>query len=401
MMALYRYRAVDAIGHVAKGQIDAINEFDLEAQLKKNNLDLIGARPVKEHDQTVSKLARRDLINFIFQLEMLLRAGVPIQAILSDLRDTAETPHIKNLCANLYEKIDSGSTISEALAANTGIFPELVVNLVRAGEATGQLADVLQEVVLSLKWQDELISKMRQLLMYPAFVTIVVGSVVIFLMTYLVPQIVGFVGNMGGTIPLQTKLLIWVSAAFVKYWWIIVFAPFVLLLSMILLAKTNPQFKRQMHAAQLRIPYIGPIIKKIILARVSDTLGLTYRTGIPVLDGLVYCSNISANVIVQEAIDRARTDIANGSSISQGFAGQQLFPSMVIRMIKVGEETGDLAGSLKNISYFYNRDINDSISRVQALIEPTLTIVLGVILGWIMMAVLGPIYDTISKLKLT
>ncbi|MDD4947024.1 MAG: type II secretion system F family protein, partial [Gallionella sp.] len=104
---------------------------------------------------------------------------------------------------------------------------------------------------------------------------------------------------------------------------------------------------------------------------------------------------------VKDALEKARSDISNGAPISQGFASQRLFPSLVIRMIKVGEETGDLAGSLKNISYFYNRDINDSISRIQALIEPTLTIVLGIILGWIMMAVLGPIYDTISKLKLT
>jgi type IV pilus assembly protein PilC len=155
-----------------------------------------------------------------------------------------------------------------------------------------------------------------------------------------------------------------------------------------------------MHAAQLRIPYVGPVIKKIILARVSDTLGLTYRTGIPVLDGLVYCSNITSNIVIKEAINNARTDIANGAPISRGFAAQKLFPLLIIRMIKIGEETGDLASSLKNISYFYSRDINDSITRVQALIEPTLTIMLGILLGWIMMAVLGPIYDTISKLNI-
>lgn len=400
-MTLYRYRATNAEGHITKGESDALNEFDLEAQLKKNGLDLIRAQPIKKMDHAVRKLARRELINFIFQLEMLLRAGVPIQAILFDLRETAEIPQIKNLCANLYEKIDSGSTISEALAANPGIFPELVINLVRAGEATGQLPYVLQEIVASLKWQDELASRTRQLLMYPAFVTLVISSVVVFLMTYLVPQIVGFIGNMGGKLPFQTKLLIWVSGAFVKFWWLILPAPFVLLSLTLLLVKINPRFKRRMHAAQLRLPYIGPIIKKIILARVSDTLGLTYRTGIPVLDGLVYCSNITRNLVVKEAIDNARTEIANGAPINRGFATQQLFPALIIRMIKVGEETGDLAGSLKNISYFYNRDINDSILRVQVLIEPTLTVVLGFLLGWIMMAVLGPIYDTISKLKLT
>ncbi len=400
-MPLYRYRAVDAAGKIAKGEIDALNEQDLDAQLKKNGFDLIRASPLKDRAHTLRKLARRELIQFLFQLEMLLRAGVPILAILADLRDSADTPQIKTLCATLYEKIDSGSTISEAFAANPGIFPDLVINLIRAGEATGQLPDVLKEIVESLKWQDELAYKTRQLLTYPAFVTVVVGGVVVFLMTFLVPQIIGFVANMGGTIPLQTRLLIWVSSAFVHYWWIIIPAPIVLLLLLLLLAKTNYRVKRKMHAGQLRLPYIGTIIKKIILARVSDTLGLTYRTGIPVLDGLVYCSNITGNILVKEAIDLARTDIANGAPISRAFAAQKLFPSLVIRMIRVGEETGDLAGSLKNISYFYNRDINDSITRVQALIEPTLTIVLGIILGWIMMAVLGPIYDTISKLKLT
>ncbi len=400
-MAIYRYRAVDPQGHIEKGETDALNEFDLASQLKKNGLDLIRAKTAKNKNHTVHKLGRRDLIQFLFQLEMLLRAGVPIQAILSDLRETSETPKIKNLCANLYEKIDTGSSISEAFAANPGIFPELVINLVRAGEATGQLPFVLQEIVASLKWQDELASKTKQLLMYPAFVTLVVGSVVVFLMTYLVPQILGFVANMGGTVPLQTVILLWVSDAFVKYWWIIIPTPFIVLLLLFLFSKMSTRFRRMMHAAQMRLPYVGTIIKKIILARISDTLGLTYRTGIPVLDGLVYCRNISGNLIVQEALDRARTDIANGAPISKGFSAQKLFPPLVIRMIRVGEETGDLAGSLKNISYFYNRDINDSIARVQALIEPTLTIVLGLILGWIMMAVLGPIYDTISKLKLT
>lgn len=400
-MSIYRYRAVDATGNIEKGETDALNEFDLSAQLKKNGLDLINALPVKYKGYTVRKLARRELINLFFQLEMLLRAGVPIQAILSDLRDTAETARIKNLCASLYEKIDSGSTLSGALAANPGIFPELVVNLVRAGEATGQLPQVLDEIVSSLKWQDELASKTMQLLVYPVFVTVVVGTVVVFLMTYLVPQIVGFIANMGGELPLQTRLLIWLSEVFVNYWLVILPAPFVLLSQIFLLEKTSLRFRRLMHAMLLRIPFVGPILKKIILARVCDTLGLTYRTGIPVLDGLAYCGNVTGNLVLKEAVERARNDIANGASISKAFLVQKIFPSLIIRMIKVGEDTGDLAGSLKNISYFYNRDINDSISRVQSLVEPTLTIVLGVMLGWIMMAVLGPIYDTISKLKMT
>ena len=399
-MPLYRYRAISASGKISKGESNALNEQDLAAQLKKIDLDLIRAQTIK-NQISLRKLARRDLIDFLFQLEMLLHAGVPILSILADLRDTTETLKIRNLCASLYEMIDSGSTLSEALAANPGLFPELVVNLIRAGEATGQLPDVLNEIVNSLKWQDELLAKTRQILIYPAFVTLVVSMVVIFLMTYLVPQIVGFVANMGGSIPIQTRLLISISDAFVRYGWIIIPAPVIIFILLLLLTKTSHRARRMMHAAELRLPYIGAIIKKILLARASDTLGLTYRTGIPLLDGLVYCSNVTSNLIVKEAIEHARTAIANGASISRGFADQKLFPALIIRMIKTGEETGDLTGALKNISYFYNRDINDSIARMQSLIEPALTILLGIMLGWIMTAVLGPIYDTVSRIRLT
>ncbi len=399
-MPLYRYRAISASGKISKGESNALNEQDLAAQLKKIDLDLIRAQTIK-NQISLRKLARRDLIDFLFQLEMLLHAGVPILSILADLRDTTETLKIRNLCASLYEMIDSGSTLSEALAANPGLFPELVVNLIRAGEATGQLPDVLNEIVNSLKWQDELLAKTHQILIYPAFVTLVVSMVVIFLMTYLVPQIVGFVANMGGSIPIQTRLLISISDAFVRYGWIIIPAPVIIFILLLLLTKTSHRARRMMHAAELRLPYIGAIIKKILLARASDTLGLTYRTGIPLLDGLVYCSNVTSNLIVKEAIEHARTAIANGASISRGFADQKLFPALIIRMIKTGEETGDLTGALKNISYFYNRDINDSIARMQSLIEPALTILLGIMLGWIMTAVLGPIYDTVSRIRLT
>lgn len=399
-MPLYRYRAINASGKISKGESNALNEQDLASQLKKIDLDLIRAQTIK-NQISLRKLARRDLIELLFQLEMLLRAGVPILSILADLRDTTEVQKTRNLCASLYEMIDSGSTLSEALAANPGIFPELVINLIRAGEATGKLPDVLSEIVNSLKWQDELLAKTRQILIYPAFVTFVVSMVVIFLMTYLVPQIVGFVVNMGGSIPIQTRLLISISNAFVRYGWIIIPAPVIIFILLLLLTKTNHRAKRMMHAAELRLPYIGAIIKKIMLARASDTLGLTYSTGIPLLDGLIYCSNVTGNLIVKEAIEHARTAIANGAPISRGFADQKLFPALIIRMIKTGEETGDLTGALKNISYFYNRDINDSIARMQSLIEPALTILLGIMLGWIMTAVLGPIYDTVSRIRLT
>ena len=135
------------------------------------------------------------------------------------------------------------------------------------------------------------------------------------------------------------------------------------------------------------------------LARFADTFALMYKTGVPLIDGLVYCQKISGNLVIQRAIRRARERVINGSSMSESFAAEMLFPSLVVRMLKVGETTGALDASLNNISYFYSRDIDESVGKVQAMIEPTLTVVMGLILGWIMMAVLGPIYDTIATMK--
>jgi type IV pilus assembly protein PilC len=335
----------------------------------------------------------------LFQLEMLVRAGVPILDSLADLRDASDTPAGRDLAGGLFEKIEAGSTLGEAVANFPGVFSETVVNLIRSGEVTGQLPDVLKEIVRSLKWQDEMESKTKKLLAYPAFVMVVIGGVVFFLMVYLVPQLVGFLTNLGQEIPLQTRLLIGLSNIFVNYWWAILATPPILVTAVVSLSNTFPSVRYKLHELQLTMPVLGPVLKKMTLARFADTLALMYRTGIPLIDGLTYCEKISSNQVIQLAIRRARERVMTGTAISEAFASEQLFPAFVIRMLRVGESTGALDTSLANISYFYSRDIDDSIAKVQAMIEPALTVVMGLILGWIMLAVLGPIYDTITKMK--
>lgn len=398
-MPLFEYRAAHNDGRIAKGRIDALHETDLEAQLKRLDLLLLSAKSIAKTATVVKNIPRRDVLGFLFQLEMLVRAGVPILESLADMRDASETPAGRQLAGGLFEKIEAGSTLGEAVGAFPGVFTETVVNLIRSGEVTGQLPDVLKEIVRSLKWQDEMEAQTKKLLAYPAFVMVVIGGVVFFLMIYLVPQLIGFLNNLGQEIPLQTRLLIGLSNIFVNYWWAILTVPPLLVFGLLSLSATYPKFRYKLHEMQLAMPVIGPVLKKLTLARFADTLGLMYRTGIPLTDGLVYCEKISSNVVIQSSIRRARDRVMTGTGISASFAAEQLFPPFVIRMIKVGESTGALDQSLANISYFYSRDIDESIARVQAMIEPALTVVMGLILGWIMLAVLGPIYDTIAKMK--
>ena len=208
------------------------------------------------------------------------------------------------LSAGIYERIETGATMAEAMARYPGVFSEVMVNLVRSGEVTGQLPQVLKELVRSLKWQDEMAAQTKKLMMYPAFVVVVISAVVFFLMIYLVPQLVGFLSNMGQKVPLQTQLLIWVSNAFVNYWWLFVSVPPLVVGGIAALSRVNPRVRFLLHLLSLNIPVIGPVLKKLILARLADTFALMYRTGIPVLEGLKYCEKVSGNLVIQQAIER-------------------------------------------------------------------------------------------------
>lgn len=398
-MPYFQYRAAGVDGRIVKGRLEALHEIDLSAQLKRLDLDLVSAKEVSASSGTVKSMPRREVLGILFQLEMLVRAGVPILDALADLRDASDTPGGRDLAGNLYERIEAGATLGEAVGHFPGIFSNTTVNLIRSGELTGQLPDVLKDIVRSLKWQDEMMAQTKKLLAYPAFVLVVIGGVVFFLMIYLVPQLVGFLNNMGQEMPLQTRALLAVSDVFVHYWWAVLATPAVVVTAVASLARVSDAFHYQLHAWVLVIPVVGPVLKKMSLARFADTLSLMYRTGIPLIDSLSYCEHVSGNLVIRRAIQRARERVLTGTALSDAFATEELFPPFVIRMLKVGESTGGLDASLSNISYFYSRDIDESISRVQAMIEPALTVVMGLILGWIMLAVLGPIYDTISKMK--
>ncbi|PWW47689.1 type II secretion system F family protein [Melaminivora alkalimesophila] len=398
-MPRYRYRAVNAAGQIVKGQLSALHEADLQAQLDAAGLSPIRFGVVRQITLRAQRLPQREMINLLFHLQMLLRSGVSVLDALADLRDGADSLQLRQVAAALMDRIQNGSTLASAMGADPAVFSDVMVHLVRSGEVTGQLAEVLAELVRSLKWQSELAAQTKKLILYPAFVTVTITGVVVFLMVYLVPQLVGFIANMGQDIPLQTRILIWLSNAFVNYWWLILPTPVALVVGLGIAARVNEQVRFRLHQAMLALPIVGPVIRKIILARLMDSFALMYRTGIPVIDALGYCERVTGNLPVQQAIARVQERIATGSAISEAFAQENLFPALVVRMLRVGEVTGALDEALANVSYFFTRDIEEAIGRVQALIEPVLTVTLGLILGWIMLAVLGPIYDTISKIK--
>jgi len=400
-MPLYTYKAIDATGKSVLGRVDAVNVFDLEQRLSRMGLDLVSGAPSSQKSRLMagSSIKRQDLINFCFHLEQLAGAGVPIVEGLIDLRESVDNLRFREVVSGLVETIEGGKSLSGALAEYPEVFAKVFVSLVRSGEQTGKLADVLKSLAESLKWEDELAAQTKKLMMYPAFVGGIVLLVTLFLMIYLVPQMTGFIRNMGQEIPWNTRLLIHVSNFFVGYWWAVIATPFIVWFGVKAAARSNPAVAYALDDLKLRVPLLGPILRKIILSRFASSFALMYSSGITVLDAIRSSEEIVGNRPLENALRTAGQQIAEGKGLTMAFTDVGLFPPLVIRMLRIGENTGALDRALLNVSYFYNREVRESIGKVQAMIEPAMTLVLGAILGWVMLSVLGPVYDTISKMK--
>src|SRR5688500_528477 len=265
-MPLFSYKAIDAQGKAIVGRLEAINLFDLEQRLQRMELDLVGGTLASDMSRLfgAGKVTRQDLINFCFHLEQLATAGVPLVEGLTDLRDSLENPRFREVVSGLIESIQRGQNLSQALADYPNVSGRVFVSLVRAGEATGKLATVLQSLAESLKWEDELAAQTKKLAMYPAFVGGIVLIVTFFLMIYLVPQMVGFIRNMGQDVPLQTRILMAVSSFFVNYWWGVLAAPFAVWFGVKFAIKQNPAFEYAFDRWKMAIPLVGPILRKRI-----------------------------------------------------------------------------------------------------------------------------------------
>ena len=401
-MATFNYRAVDQTGKHAQGQMDALNEVDLEIRLERMGLDLITFKSTKKSTSAFAKnkVSNRDLVMFCFQLEQLSSAGVPMLEGLNDLRESTANPYFQKVLGAVAGEVEGGKMLSQALAEHPDVFDEVFVNLVGAGEQTGQLPAVFDNLSNTLKWQDELVGQTKRLLAYPLFVFVVVMAAVTFLMVYLVPEMVKFLNSLGQALPLNTRILIFISNAFVQYWWLILTLPIVVFVGLASYIKQSPQARYQFDYIKLKLPITGEILQKIIMARFARYFALMYQTGIPILQAIKTCENIVGNRVVADALSRAHAQINAGDTMSDSFQNAGLFPPLVVRMIKVGENTGALDKSLLNISYFYDRDVNELMQKMLKLLEPALTVVLGLILAFIMMSVLGPVYDSFGKMKL-
>ncbi|MDD9901653.1 MAG: type II secretion system F family protein [Alphaproteobacteria bacterium] len=278
------------------------------------------------------------------------------------------------------------------------MFEPVFVSLISAGEETGNLTNSFEQVIKHLKWTDAMNSKVKKATRYPKILIVVVIGVIWMMMSYVVPNVVGFLQDMGRELPGVTTALISTSEFFGAYFLYIVLAMVAFYILVVTGRSVSEEFRYRTDYIALHSPAFGPLIRKIALSRFCQTFSVLFSSGLEILKCLEAAQRTSGNLVITSALENVRQQVQEGSPLSHAMNNSGEFPSLVVRMIRIGEESGNLTGVLEQVSEFYDKDVNEAVDGMIALIEPTLTVVLGGFILWIAAAVFGPIYDTLGDM---
>jgi type IV pilus assembly protein PilC len=399
-MPSYHYHAINEKGRNIRGVVVADNELDLEARLKQIGLDLIEGKQAKTRKTSRrGKVKIKDLIILCMHLEQLDRAGVPLHDALADVRDSSESPRLRDVLTGVYESVKNGNVLSRALASYPRVFNDVFVGLIAAGEKTGNLSEAFTHLADHLKWSGEIRRKIRKATNYPIVLLIAISVVITTMMVYVVPKLVDFIVAQGFTLPLHTRALIAVSYAFQHFWYLILGLPTLLIVTLIVMYRTSENAAYKIDSIALRVPLIGPVMRKIDMARFTHFFSVMFNSGIDVLDSLKAARDVVHNRVLKDSVDLVRTNVTEGNSLTSSLRLSSQFPTLVIRMFKVGEDSGNMKDALENVNFFYQREVNDSVDRMVGAIQPILTVVMGLMIFWVISAVFGPLYESFSKIK--
>ncbi len=400
-MPQYAYRALNEAGRTVRGKLSANNETDLYQQLEQSGLMLLDSKAVKESLLTQG-MARginaREKIQFFVHLEQLQAAGVPLLDSLTDVRDSTDTPRLRDMTTSILNDVSGGTPLSESFAKHPKVFGDLYSALVAAGEESGKLTEAFRHLTKHVKWEDAIKTKIKKAARYPAVVLVLITGMLMFMMGFVVPGIVEFLQSTGNALPPVTVALIVTSDFIVGYWWLILATPIVITFSIVALSASSETAKYALSCLALRLPVAGQLITKLAISRFAHFFAVMFQSGVPILQCLETAQRVVTNRCLEEAMRTVRQQVQNGEPLSQAMRNSGQFPSLVCRMVKIGEDSGNLGGVMDNVTGFYDKDVDEAIDGMIGMIEPAMTVVSGVIMAWIVIGVMGPIYDSISNL---
>ncbi len=402
MAPVFHYIAKNKNGDELKGSIEAESSSMVASQLKEKGYYITSIKEKKrrksvgEYLQFDKRIKISDLAVFSQQFSVMINAGISLVEALETLKRQTENKKFADVISRVQEDVETGSGLAESMAKYPKAFPDLYCQLISVGEAGGVLDQVLIKLAAHYERQDELNGKVKSALYYPVTILVVAVAVVVFLLLKVVPQFVSMFEGFGAQLPLPTRILLGSSKFIQSYWYIIM-----LIIAIIAFAlyyyKNTPKGEYKFDKLLLELPVLGNMMEKVYISRITSTLAMLLNSGVDLLSSLAIVENVVGNKVYGQILTEARIQVREGVSLSEPLSNNEEFPRMVVQMIKVGEEAGNIGEMLNKISNFFDREVEASVDGAISLIEPVMIVFLAVIVGFVAVSIVTPMFDMFQQ----
>lgn len=401
-MAVFAYKAKTEEGKVTRGKIEAMSKKEALAELGMMDLIVFEVEPLNSFLNTEinlrSGLKPKDFIIFLRQFATLISAGILLVGSLDLLAEQTTNPRLKAILEDLSTEVQEGSPLSVSMSKHPAVFPNLLIQMIQSAEVSGRLEEVLEQMANYYEKQYRNKQKVTTAMTYPIVVGILALVITAFLLIFIVPIFGEMFASFGSELPAITQMVLGLSQWFQKYWVLIL----VFLLATIFLLRYLSQRDKMAYSfdyLQLKIPIIGMFLQKTILARMTQTLSSLLNSSVPILQALDVTSQVVDNRVVEEVLIAAKKDVEQGESLAKPMEAHWFFPNLIIQMIKVGEASGSLDEMLKKASDIYEQEVEEASEKLQSLIEPLLIVFLSVIVGFIVLSIVIPMFGLFEQIQ--
>ncbi|PLR75501.1 type II secretion system F family protein [Bacillus sp. V3-13] len=399
-MPRFKYSGRDRKGKKS-GVVTAGSRREALLQLKENGIRTMEIAEIPETVWTKelmigNPVKLEDFVIYLRQFSTLLKAGVPVVESTAILSQQTESKALKKALIAVEEDLREGNPLSEAVGRHKRIFTSMFVNMIKAGEAGGNLDDTLERLAVHFEKQHFTKQKIMSALAYPITVGIIAVAVVIFLLVSVVPTFVDMFADFGGELPAITQFVLKSSEMMQRFWWLVIFL-FIAAFTVVVMMRNNKKAKYYLDFFLLKLPLFGRILQKAALARMTRTLSSLFASSVPILQALSMVENIVGNEVIARVIRKSRDSLEQGKSLTEPMRAHWVFPPLVSQMIAIGEETGALDSMLAKVADFYEKEVESSTDRLKSLIEPIMIVILASLVGTIVIAIIMPMFEIFQQ----
>lgn len=396
-MGYYRYKAKAITGELKKGILEANSKDELIKRLKEKDLycfEVIN-QDTGISDNSTKKMKTKYLVSFCYKMSTLLQSGVSLSRALNILYDSEQNKKVKTAIIDLYEGVQKGKSMSDTMKDMDGMFPSLLVYMVEIGETSGTLDTIMSTMSTYYDGEQKLNNKLKAAMIYPIVLSIVSVVSVTFILTFVLPQFIGMF--QGAEIPLPTRILLAISKFITEKWWLIILFILLCMLSWSY-GMTNPAFKLKVHQSKLKIPVFGKLIRTVYTARFSTSFSILYKSGIAILTCIEITSKVLGNLYIQKKLEIVMNGLKQGKMLSEELLSVNVFDSLFSSMVLIGEEAGNLENSLLKAGLYFEKEADNAVMKMMALVEPLMIVILAIVIGFIVISIILPIFSMYNQI---